>query len=121
MLRFLLDEHLRGPLWSAIQRHNLQGGLPIDAVRVGDPPDLPLSSDDMQILEWAEREDRIVITEDKHTMPAHLTARLRVGHQSPGILMIRGGCSLSQLVRILELVAHAGQPADYKNGVTYVP
>ncbi len=42
MIRFVLDEHLRGPLWAAIQRHNLSASLPIDAVRVGDPPDLSL-------------------------------------------------------------------------------
>ena len=50
MLRFLLDEHLRGPLWSAIQRNNALGGLPIDAMRVGDPADLALGIDDLSIL-----------------------------------------------------------------------
>jgi hypothetical protein len=35
--------------------------------------------------------------------------------------MIRGGFSLGQLVSILELVGHAGQAADYRNAVTYVP
>jgi hypothetical protein len=49
MLPFLLDEHLRGPLWLAILRHNAQGGLLIDAARVGDAPDLPLGSDDATI------------------------------------------------------------------------
>ena len=28
-LQFLLDEHLRGPLWLAILRHNTVGGLPV--------------------------------------------------------------------------------------------
>jgi hypothetical protein len=55
VLCFLLDEHLRGPLWLAILRHNSQGGLPIDVVRVGDSPDLPLGSTDLDILLWAER------------------------------------------------------------------
>ncbi len=71
MLRFLLDEHLRGPLWSAIVRHNALGGLAIDALRVGDVPDLPLGIDDLSILSWAE---------DVHTMPGHLA-----NHQQSGI------------------------------------
>src|SRR5229473_2577031 len=96
MLRFLLDEHLRGPLWLAIVRHNAQGGLPIDAVRVGDPPDLPLGSADPAILLWAEREGCILITEDVHTMPGYLSNHL-------------------------ELVAHGGEPADYQDTITYVP
>jgi hypothetical protein len=63
MLRFLLDEHLRGPLWVAIVRHNVHGGLLIDGARGGDAPDLPLGSDDATILQWAERESRILLTE----------------------------------------------------------
>ena len=52
--RFLLDEHLRGFLWKAIRHHNLIGGDFIDAIRVGDPADLPLGSSDPDILIWAE-------------------------------------------------------------------
>jgi len=49
-LRYLLDEHLRGPLWRAVQWHNRRGVCPLDAVRVGDPIDLPLGADDLRIL-----------------------------------------------------------------------
>jgi len=120
MLRFLLDEHLRGPLWVAILRHNARGGLPIDAVRVGDPPDLPLASDDPTLLLWAERENRILITQDVHTMPGHLNAHLHAGHHSPGVFVLSGSCSIGQAVSSLELVAHAGDPADYLDTITHV-
>ena len=36
---YVLDEQLRGSLWQAIQSHNARGIDPIDATRVGDPPD----------------------------------------------------------------------------------
>lgn len=121
MLRFLLDEHLRGPLWLAILRHNALGGLPIDGARVGDAPDLPLGSDDPTILLWAEREGRILLTEDVHTMPGHLTAHLQSGHHSPGIFVINIGCSIGEIVCHLELVAHAGQADDYQDAIVYVP
>jgi hypothetical protein len=121
MLRFLLDEHLRGPLWLAIVRHNGQGGLPIDAIPVGDPPDLPLASDDPAILLWAEREGRILITEDVHTMPGYLTDHLLAGHHSPGVFVISVGSSIGRLVSHLELVAHAGALVDYQDTITYVP
>ena len=94
MLRFLLDEHLRGPLWLAILRHNARGGLPIDVVRVGDAPDLPLGSTDLDILLWAERESRILLSEDLHTMPGHLAQHLHAGHRSPGVFMVHAGCSI---------------------------
>src|SRR5947209_2535283 len=121
MLLFLLDEHLRGPLWLAILRHNAQGGLPIDAVRVGDPSDPPLGSDDPTILLWAEREGRILLTEDVHTMPGHLAGHLQAGHHSPGVFVVSVGCSIGQLVSWLEFIAHAGEPADYADTITYVP
>jgi hypothetical protein len=121
MLRFLLDEHLRGVLWLAIQRHNARGGLPIDAVRVGDPLDLPLGSDDPSILLWAEREGRILLTQDVSTMPGFLNQHLQAGHHSPGVFMITIACSIAQLIGYFELVSHAGNSVDYKNAITYVP
>lgn len=93
----------------------------MDVVRVGDPPDLSLGADDPQILLWAEREDRILITEDKNTIASHLANHCHAGRRSPGVFMVRVGCSISQLVALLELVAHAGSPLDYENVITYVP
>jgi hypothetical protein len=121
MLRFLLDEHLRGPLWLAVVRHNARGGLALDVARVGDPPDLPLGSDDPAILLWTEREGRILLTEDVHTMPGHLARHLQAGHHSPGVFIVSDGCSIGELVSHLELVAQAGEAADYADAVTYVP
>jgi len=55
-LGFVLDEHLRGALWDAIQAHNAKPGAePILVFRVGDSPDLRLGTDDPDILQWAEQ------------------------------------------------------------------
>jgi hypothetical protein len=35
--------------------------------------------------------------------------------------LISVGCSIAQLVGYLELVAHAGNPTDYEDGITFVP
>ena len=121
MLRFLLDEHLRGPLWLAIVRHNSRGGMPINATRVGDDSELPLGSDDSAILLWAEREGRILVTEDVHTMPGHLANHLNSGHHSPGVFIVSAGYSIKEIVGQLELVAHAGESRDYADTIVYVP
>lgn len=120
-LAFLLDEHLRGPLWNAIQRHNLSSPFRLDVERVGDSADLPLGSDDAVVLRWAEREGRILVTEDKHTMPGHLRRHVDAGHQSPGVFVVRTGLSCADIVESLVLVAHAGDADDYCDTVTYVP
>ncbi len=115
MLKFLLDEQLRGLLWRAIQNHNAAGSLLLDVVRVGDPPDLPLGSDDPSILQWAEREARILVTRDFSTMPGHLADYLNAGRHSPGVLILSPGASITSLVSYLEIAAHAGYPDDFSD------
>lgn len=120
-LAFVLDEHFRGPLWNAIERHNLGSEYLIDAVRVGDPPDLPLRTTDPTLLLWAEREDRIIISKDKRTMPIHLDDHLRAGHHVPGVFIVRTEFSNSEIVEYLELDAYAGDPAEFRDTVTFIP
>src|SRR5438132_10153532 len=106
-LRYVLDEHLRGPLWRAIQWHNSRGQYPLDAVRVGDPTDLPLGAEDPDILLWCEREQRILVTHDPDTMPAHFRGHLNAGHHAPGVFMIRPRATLPQIVSFLVDAAYA--------------
>ena len=120
-LAFLLDEHLRGPLGQAVLQHNLRGGAWIDVVRVGDPPDVPLAADDATILAWAERERRILITEDRHTMAGHLRDHLAAGRHSPGIVIVRPAQSMRTVVECLALIAVAGEPAEFEDAIAYIP
>ena len=120
-IRFLLDENLRGPLWQAILRHNLNGEPTIDAVRIGDFPDLPLGADDPAILAWAERDGRLLITEDRHTMPPHLERHLAADCHSPGVLMVRRDVRIRDLVETLVLIAYVGEPTDFADAVIYIP
>src|SRR6266568_2662106 len=111
-LSFVLDEHLRGPLWKAIQRHNTRGLNPLDVVRVGDPLDLPLGSADPEILIWAEREGRILVSEDHKTMARHLADHLQAGRHSPGIYTLRPLAPLLPVVSYLEAAAYASEPVE---------
>jgi hypothetical protein len=107
---------------NAVLRHNLRGGeFTLDVVRVGDVADLPLSADDAAVLLWAEREGRILITEDRHNMHGHLRDHLAGGHHSPGILIPRADQPMRTLVESLVLIAHAGESTDFADVVTYIP
>lgn len=121
-LRFLVDENLRGKrLWRSLVRHNVIGGLPIDAVQVGDPIDLPLGSADTEILLWAEREDRILISRDQSTLAGHLATHLQTGHHLPGIFILDPGASYGAILNFLEVVAHAGNSDDFRDQLIYIP
>lgn len=121
VLRYVLDENLRGVLWRAIQQHNSQSGFPIDAVRVGDPPDLPLGTVDPDILIWAEREARIFVSLDKRTLPGHLAQHLQQGRHSPGIFIVSRSSTLKDILDYLMYSAYAGHPLDYADGIRFIP
>jgi hypothetical protein len=120
-LRFLIDENLRRPLWSALQRHNSMGVLTVDAVRVGDLPELPLGAGDDVILQWCEQEARILVSVDYRTMPLRCADRLASGRHYPGVLLLRRGQSLNDIVDALVLIAHVGRDADYADLIRFVP
>ena len=120
-LTFLLDENIRASLFRAIQRHNHVGQDRLDVVQVGYSMDLPLSADDRAILQWAEREGRILVTEDKHAMPRHLEQHLEDGHHSPGVFLVRPGTSIPSLLEFLILVAHASKPDEWRDRIEFIP
>lgn len=121
-LSFVLDEHLRrGAVWQAIQRHNAAGIFPIDVVQVGDPIDLPLGSTDPDILNWAEKEGRVVVTRDYNTMLRHLVAHLQAGHHCAGLFILRPHSAIRQIVDYLVLSAHTTDPALLQDHYEFIP
>jgi hypothetical protein len=119
-LTFLLDEHLRGTLRSAIERHNERGFDPIDATCVGDPPDLPLGASDPAILIWAEQRNRLLVTHDTNTMIRHWSNHLQTGRHSPGLLLVRRGALRRDIVSFLAIAAHAGTLDDFRDQIEYI-
>ncbi len=107
-------------LWHVIQRHNARGIDPIDTVRVGDVPDLPLGSDDPAILRWAEREQRILVSFDKSSMSGHLAEHLAAGNHCSGIFMVLSDGKPVQVVEFLVLAAYASEPPEWRDWIKYV-
>jgi Domain of unknown function (DUF5615) len=120
-LRFVLDENARGPIWDAVLAHKAKGITPLDIVRVGDPADIPLGTLDPEVLSWAEREDRILISYDKNTMPGHLNDHLLRGNNSPGVLIVRETVPLAEVVDYLVILAYASDPWEWADRVDFIP
>lgn len=120
-IKFLLDEHLRGPLLKACDAHNRESQLKIDVVSVGDFDDLPIGTQDPEILRWAEVHGRVLITRDKRTMPGHLRDHLAAGRSSPGVLIVRPGLTISYVVEFLACIAHASDAYEWIDRVEFIP
>jgi hypothetical protein len=120
-ISYVFDENLPGRLRRVVQRHNARGLYTLDVVSVGEPVDLPLSTNDSGILLWCEREGRALVTLDENTMPAHLAAHLNTGHHIPGIFMVRTKATIPNVVEFLALAAHASEMLDWQDRVWYIP
>jgi hypothetical protein len=118
--KFLGDEQLRGVLGRVVRRHNLIGIHPLDLVFVGDPPDLPLGSPDSEILIWATKADRMLVSADKKTMPGHLKDHLDAGNHSPGVLIVRLQNRVADVVEFLVAVAYASRSDEWVDTWQYI-
>jgi len=122
MFRFLLDQCIPHQLAMAIMSWNAaHPALAIDFVLVGQPDDLPLGTRDPEILRWAERNHRVVVTTDYNTMPGHLTDHVAAGRHLAGMLLPRAEATLPQLVESLVVIAVAGIPGDLFDTIMYIP
>jgi hypothetical protein len=119
-LRYLFDEHLRGTLPEAVSRRAWRLGYSVDVVQVGDAADLPLGTQDPEMLRWAEAESRVIVSLDSRTLPGHLASHLAAGRHSPGVFIARRPLNVA-LAEWLVLLAFATEPGDWADRVTFVP
>ncbi|MEP6774631.1 MAG: DUF5615 family PIN-like protein, partial [Chloroflexota bacterium] len=82
MVRLVTDENFSDKISRELLRQRPQ----LDLVRV---QDVGLrSADDPSILEWAAKEDRILLTHDRQTMTKYAYDRLRANQPMPGVLVV---------------------------------
>jgi hypothetical protein len=53
-------------------------------------------------------------------MAGHLNDRLAAGGHSPGVFLIRSGSTIRSVVEFLEAAAHASDPSEWQDQVTYI-
>ncbi len=115
MLRLIADENLKG----AIVRGLLVREPELDLVRV---QDVGLSGiDDQDILEWAAREGRVVLTQDIRTMPKYAYERIVAGQPMQGVFVIGHSASVRQAIEDILLLARCSLEGEWESQVCYVP
>lgn len=80
-----------------------------------------MGSSDADILQWALREERIVVTGDRRSMPMYLAEHLRQGNTCPGVFIVRRGRLRREIIEYLELAAYAGDVGEFQDVVTFIP
>ncbi len=114
---FLLDESL--PAWwrGAIRR--LQPQLRV--WRSGDAGAPLLRTPDPLILEWCEVNNCLLLTNNRRSMPGHLTAHVARDRHVPGIFIVDPALDIKILASELALIAGASFPNEYRDQFRYLP
>lgn len=115
--RYLLDEHVN----RAIQRQLRRLDPQIDVLAIGDPDTPPAGTSDLDILGWLKENGYILVTENRSTLPVHLSDHFAAGRHIPGILWIRPGIGIGRIIEELYLIWFASTAKEYKDRTLFIP
>ena len=76
---------------------------------------------DREVLELAAREERVLVSHDKRTMPVHLAARVQSGLRSPGVLLALPSASVGEIIESLLIIWSASRETEWADQIHYLP
>jgi hypothetical protein len=115
MLRLLSDEDAHEDIIRGLRRR--EPGL--DIIRV---EDVGLDhTPDPVILEWAAKENRVLISGDLNTMVGFAWSRVQAGLPMPGILALLENVGIGRVIDDILLAALCYSPDEMKNQVLFIP
>ncbi len=115
--KYILDEHVGIRLQRGMRRH----WPDIVVWRIGDPGAPAFGTKDPEILEWCFRRKFVLVTNNRASMPVHLTARLAEGNVVAGIFILNARLKLSETIEDLAVVWATSRFEDHLNLIRYLP
>lgn len=116
-LKFLLDENLSPTIRDELRRRDRA----VEVHRIGDVGTPPFGTPDEIILEWIETSGCILVTDNRRSMPGHLQEHYAQERHIPGILLVRRGTSLGEIVEELWLIWQASEASEYRDRTQFIP
>ena len=115
MIRFLSDEDFNRRITRGLRRR-----LPsLDIVRVQDVG--LIARPDTEVLEWAAKENRVVLTHDVTTMSKHAFDRVKRKLLMPGVIEVSQDVPIGGAIEELVLIAECSLENEWQNQVIYLP
>ena len=75
---------------------------------------------DPDVLEWAARENRLLLSHDFDTLIGHAWDRVRAALPMPGVVAVRQGMATGRVIEELVLIAGASEDGEWANQVLFV-
>jgi hypothetical protein len=116
-IRFLLDENVH-PLY---RTELLKRERTMVVWRVGMVGVPPRGTPDPEILNWCEKHAFILVTNNRASMPPHLTEHLAQGRHIPGILVLNDKMSINETLEELLLIWAVSTANEYADKMLYLP
>lgn len=115
MICLLADENFDNRILRGIWRAEAS----VDVVRVQET-DL-YQADDPTVLAWAAQEQRVVLTHDINTMPKYAYARVRAGQPMPGLIAVRLGAAIGEVIEDILLILATSAAEELENQIVFLP
>lgn len=88
---------------------------------IGDGVAPPKATPDPDLLRRIEAQDFMLLTNNRASMPIHLTAHLRQGGHVPGVIQLPTERDLGTVLADLLLIWQIGLPEEFRDRITYLP
>jgi hypothetical protein len=116
-VRFLLDENQSPRLKTALLRLHPA----IDVLRIGDPEAPAPGTPDPDLLRYVELTQRILVTSNRTSLPAHIEAHWAAGGRLWGIFWLRPGVRIGHLAQELHLIWEASEAEEWIDRLDWIP
>ena len=115
MLRIFVDQDFDHDILRGLHRRlpDLDAITALDAglARTADP----------EILGWAAAQNRVVVTHDRNTMPAHAYERVRKGEAMAGVFIIARDMPVGKAISELQLLVDGSFEGEWSQLVVFLP
>ena len=115
--RFLIDENLSPDIAAGVRHRNSA----VDSISIGGPGALAKNTLDPEILLYCEASHRVLVTNNRKSMPAHLAAFAAEGRRHWGIFEVRDGATVGDLIDELLLIWGATDASAHIDRVRWIP
>ena len=116
-LKYLIDENVNPLYPNQIRRR--EPGIVIQVV--GEPETPPKGTLDPEILCWCEERQFVLVTNNRTSMPVHLSDHIALGRHIPGIFILNPNLTIGENLEELILAALPSEDDEYQDRIVYLP
>jgi hypothetical protein len=115
LLAYLTDEDVHGPIVDGLRRHHPE----LDIVRA---VDVGLASvDDNDLLDWAAKHGRVLVSHDVNTCVNAANLRVAGGLPMAGLIVVPQSLAIAKAISDLRYIAETNSAAEMIGATVWIP